>query len=87
MGQATLFLWPKDKIIYHFSAWKRVLNVISYFRLSSRTRLSCVAGAALILVHSMGRDVIETAPSLGQRGPGPAGLRVYNWRRQDWSDS
>ena len=60
MGHATLFsiFMAKVKIIYHFSACKRVLEdtskendcicVISYFRLSSRTRLSCVAGGGFL---------------------------------------
>lgn len=57
---ATLFsiFMAKVKIIYHFSAWKRVLEdtckendcicVISYFCLSSRTCLSCVAGGGFL---------------------------------------
>ena len=120
MGHATLFsiFMAKVKIIYHFSACKRVLEdtckendlhmcnklfslVLQdslilrgrrrFFRAKeeiSKTREGrkgeetpstlCVFlsrglhARTQYLVRSMGRDVIETAPSLGQRGPGPA---------------
>ena len=73
----------KVKVIYHFSAWKRVLEdtykendcvcVMRFFRLSFRTRLSCVAGAGFFSA----KEVISRTRD-GKKGEEiPSTLRVF----------